>query len=221
MTLFKSDETGREAKHAAKAAAKVAEQQARAAERQVRDAERRENNELAPVGSYLLYVGKTTWGTLAYYATPDGGVWIKKTGVIGRLSDFHVEFEQQARGAVARQRKGGKQDGAIAYATVTCGSYVKVHKIETMYAGVGSHVFADAREAALRANVKAASGVQPGLAADVNARATSGPSTPPAGSGSPTDDIAGLLVKLAELRDAGVLTADEFAAKKAELLARM
>jgi hypothetical protein len=33
-----------------------------------------------------------------YYATPEGGVWIKKTGVIGRLSDFHMGFEQQATG---------------------------------------------------------------------------------------------------------------------------
>lgn len=212
MKLIKRDETGHEAKHAAKAAAKVAEQRMKAAERQVKDAERRENNELAPVGSHVLYVGKTSWGTLAYYATPDGSVWIKKTGIIGRLGDFHVEFEQQATGAAARQGRGGKQDGAIAYATVTCGSYVKAHKIETLYAGVGSRVFADAREAAIRANARAA---------DASSGAMSGPNAAPVGSEGPADDIAGQLVKLAELRDAGIVTADEFAAKKAELLARI
>jgi hypothetical protein len=38
---------------------------------------------------------------------------------------------------------------------------------------------------------------------------------------SGTDDIADQLRKLAELRDVGILTEDEFSAKKAELLARL
>jgi hypothetical protein len=38
---------------------------------------------------------------------------------------------------------------------------------------------------------------------------------------SPTTDILGALVKLGELKDMGVLTAEEFAAKKAELLSRL
>jgi Short C-terminal domain len=179
-----------------------AKQAAKSAERQVKDAERRQKDELAPEGSEILYVGKTYWGTLFYYATPGGDVWIKKVGVIGRLSEFRVDFEQQATGATARQGRGGKQNGAVAYATVTCGSYVKAHKIETVYAGVGSHVFAQAREAVARANAKAA------VAA-------------PAESAKPAEDIPGQLVKLAELRDAGIVTAEEFEAKKAELLARM
>jgi hypothetical protein len=206
-------------KEAAKEAARVAEHQAKMAERQAKDATRRESGELPPVGSSVLYTGKTTWGTMDYYATPDGGVWIKKGGVIGRVSEFHVEFEQQARGAVGRQGRGGKQQGAIAYATVTCGRYVKAHKIETMYAGVGSHVFADAREAAIRANTKAAGAALSGPADRISVRAPGG-----AAPGQPAraaEDIAGQLVKLAELRDAGIVTADEFAAKKAELLARM
>lgn len=221
MRHGKAAGTNREAKHAAKAAAKAAQEQEKAAERRTRDVQRRENNELAPVGSHLLYMGKTTWGTLDYYATPDGDVWIKKTGTIGRLSDFHVEFEQQTRGAVSRQEKGGKQDGAIAYATVTCGSFVKAHKIETMYAGVGSHVFTNAREAALKANAMAASGNRPDQASNTRIRVTDHASTMRMAPETPSNDAAGLLIKLAELRDAGVLTADEFAAKKAELLAQM
>jgi hypothetical protein len=211
--------TSGSSKEAANEAARVAEHQAKMAEHQAKDAERRESGEMPPVGSSVLYAGKTTWGTMDYYATPDGGVWIKKTGVIGRVSEFHVEFEQQARGAVARQGRGGKQEGAVAYATVTCGRYVKAHKIETVFAGVGSHVFANAREAAIRANTRAAGAVPSGPADGAGVRATGG-----AAPGQPAraaEDIAGQLVKLAELRDAGIVTADEFAAKKAELLARM
>ena len=37
----------------------------------------------------------------------------------------------------------------------------------------------------------------------------------------PSDDIPAQIKKLAELRDAGILTDDEFTAKKAELLAKM
>ena len=81
--------------------------------RQVKDAERRQNDELAPEGSEILYGGKTTWGTLFYYTTPDGDVWIKKVGVIGRLSEFHVEFEQQATGATARQGRGGSRTARL------------------------------------------------------------------------------------------------------------
>jgi hypothetical protein len=217
---FRQTKAEAEAKQAAKAAAKAAEREAKDAEREAKDAERRANGELSPVGSVVLYVGNTTWGTLTYYATPDGDVWVRKGGVIGRLSEFHVEFEQQATGAAARQGKGGKQEGAVAYATVTCGSYVKAHKIETMYAGVGSHVFANAREAAIRANARAAGaqGAAP-RPAGASVRATGGAG--PARSAKPADDIADQLVRLAELRDAGIVTADEFAAKKAELLARM
>jgi hypothetical protein len=217
---FKQTKAEAEAKAKAKQAAKAAEDDAKAAEREVRDAERRANGELSPVGSVLLYEGKTTWGTLTYYATPDDDVWAKKGGVIGRLSEFHVEFEQQATGATSRQGKGGKQDGAVAYATVTCGGYVKAHKIETVYAGAGSRVFANAREAAIRANARAASA--PGAAprtAGASVSATDG--SGPAGSTKPAGDIADQLVRLAGLRDAGIVTADEFAAKKAELLARM
>lgn len=42
-----------------------------------------------------------------------------------------------------------------------------------------------------------------------------------AGASSTAPDVADQLRKLGELRDAGVLTTDEFEAKKAELLARM
>ncbi len=38
---------------------------------------------------------------------------------------------------------------------------------------------------------------------------------------APVSDVAAQLRQLAELRDAGILTDDEFAAKKTELLARM
>jgi Short C-terminal domain len=210
---FRQTKAEAEEKAKAKQAAKAAEYDAKAAER-------RANGELAPVGSVALYVGSTAWGTLTYYATPDHDVWARKGGVIGRLSEFHVEFEQQATGATARQGKGGKQDGAVAYATVTCGSYVKAHKIETIYAGAGSHVFANAREAAIRANARAADA--PGAAqrtAGASVSATDG--SGPAGSARPAGDIADQLVRLAQLRDAGIVTADEFAAKKAELLARM
>ena len=52
--------------------------------------------------------------------------------------------------------------------------------------------------------------------AEVGARAAGGaaPATPP-------PDTVDLLHKLGDLRDAGVLTEDEFAAKKAELLRRI
>ena len=43
----------------------------------------------------------------------------------------------------------------------------------------------------------------------------------PAGSMAPSENPLDQLKKLAELRDAGILTDDEFATKKAELLARM
>jgi len=49
--------------------------------------------------------------------------------------------------------------------------------------------------------------------------ASPGPSGPAAGLGS--HDVVSLLEKLGQLRDSGVLTADEFATKKAELLARL
>jgi hypothetical protein len=214
---FRDAKAEADAKAKAKQAAKAA---AKAAEREAKDAERRANGELPPVGSVLLYEGKTNWGTLTYYTTPNDDVWVKKGGVIGRLSEFHVEFEQQATGAVARQGKGGKQEGAVAYATVTCGSYVKAHKIETMYAGAGSHVFANAREAAIRANTRAAGGQGAApQAAGASVGASGGAA--PARSAKPADDIASQLVRLAELRDAGIVTTDEFAEKKAELLARM
>lgn len=44
---------------------------------------------------------------------------------------------------------------------------------------------------------------------------------PPAPSPRPADDVMGQLKKLGELRDAGILSDEEFAAKKAELLARL
>ena len=48
------------------------------------------------------------------------------------------------------------------------------------------------------------------------------PAPPPAAAGSSTDDeIFSRIERLAELRQKGVLTEEEFAAKKAELLARL
>ncbi len=47
------------------------------------------------------------------------------------------------------------------------------------------------------------------------------PPPPSSGSVAGSHDIVALLEKLGQLRDAGVLTADEFAAKKAELLSRL
>jgi hypothetical protein len=48
------------------------------------------------------------------------------------------------------------------------------------------------------------------------------PSAPVDGSGGPAStDIPDQIRKLGELRDAGILTPDEFEAKKAELLSRM
>lgn len=43
----------------------------------------------------------------------------------------------------------------------------------------------------------------------------------PAAQPAPTEDIPGQIAKLAELRDTGILTPEEFDAKKAELLARL
>ncbi|TVR28402.1 MAG: SHOCT domain-containing protein [Ilumatobacter sp.] len=52
------------------------------------------------------------------------------------------------------------------------------------------------------------------------APATPAPAPPPpaAPAGGLTDDVVDQLKKLAELRDAGILTEDEFGAKKAKLL---
>lgn len=47
------------------------------------------------------------------------------------------------------------------------------------------------------------------------------PAVAPAAAAAATPDLAEQLKKLAELRDAGVLTEEEFAAKKTDLLARM
>jgi hypothetical protein len=57
------------------------------------------------------------------------------------------------------------------------------------------------------------------LAPAVQSQASPGPSGQAAGHGS--HDVVFLLEKLGQLRDSGVLTADEFAAKKADLLARL
>jgi len=57
------------------------------------------------------------------------------------------------------------------------------------------------------------------LAPGVQSQASPGPSGQAAGHGS--HDVVSLLEKLGQLRDSGVLTADEFAAKKAELLGRL
>ena len=138
--------------------------------------------------------------------------------MIGRLSEFHVEFEQQApelpRG---RERAGSRR--ARNFDTVTCGSYVKAHKIETMYAG--------GRISRLRQAREAASGPTPGPqwsgaaprrpGASVSATGGAAPARP----AKPAEDIPDQLVRLAELRDADIVTAAESAAKKAELLARM
>jgi hypothetical protein len=57
------------------------------------------------------------------------------------------------------------------------------------------------------------------LTSAVQSPASPGPSGQAAGHGS--HDVVSLLEKLGQLRDSGVLTADEFAAKKADLLARL
>jgi hypothetical protein len=44
---------------------------------------------------------------------------------------------------------------------------------------------------------------------------------PAAVNAAPSGDVLGLIQRLAELHAAGVLTAEEFAAKKAELLSRL
>jgi hypothetical protein len=48
-------------------------------------------------------------------------------------------------------------------------------------------------------------------------QAATAPAPAPAASG-PTDEVIGQLKQLGELRDAGILTDEEFAAKKAQLL---
>ena len=52
---------------------------------------------------------------------------------------------------------------------------------------------------------------------------SSRPTTPTAreSTGPPSHDIPGQIAKLAELRDAGILSEEEFADKKAELLRRL
>jgi hypothetical protein len=55
------------------------------------------------------------------------------------------------------------------------------------------------------------------FAAQVNAAA----GTADAPAAAPTVDVAGQIEKLADLRAKGILTEDEFAGKKAELLARL
>jgi hypothetical protein len=57
------------------------------------------------------------------------------------------------------------------------------------------------------------------IAPPVPSSASPGPSGPPASQASL--DVVSLLEKLGQLRDAGILTPEEFAAKKAELLARL
>lgn len=47
------------------------------------------------------------------------------------------------------------------------------------------------------------------------------PAAPPVETAAPAPDLAAQLQQLASLRDAGVLTEEEFTAKKAELLARL
>jgi hypothetical protein len=47
------------------------------------------------------------------------------------------------------------------------------------------------------------------------------PTSPPAAIAAPESDIPAQLEKLAALRDSGVITGEEFEAKKAELLSRM
>jgi cytochrome c-type biogenesis protein CcmH/NrfG len=47
------------------------------------------------------------------------------------------------------------------------------------------------------------------------------PATPPPSAAANADDQADRLVKLAELRDQGVITPEEFEAKKAEILSRI
>ena len=58
------------------------------------------------------------------------------------------------------------------------------------------------------------------------AEPASGPATPAAGSSppmtaAPQPDVTDQLKKLGDLRDAGILTTEEFESKKAELLARL
>jgi hypothetical protein len=64
-----------------------------------------------------------------------------------------------------------------------------------------------------------AAGGAPALAANAKARPAKKPPSP-AGA-SPQPDIPDQIRKLGELRDSGLLSDDEFATKKAELLARM
>ncbi|MEM1360188.1 MAG: SHOCT domain-containing protein [Pseudomonadota bacterium] len=59
---------------------------------------------------------------------------------------------------------------------------------------------------------------EPSLPPEVAAPSTPAPAAPPAAD---TGDILGTIEKLAALRDAGALTEDEFAAKKADLLQRL
>jgi cytochrome c-type biogenesis protein CcmH/NrfG len=47
------------------------------------------------------------------------------------------------------------------------------------------------------------------------------PATPPVSAAANADDQAERLMKLAELRDQGVITPEEFEAKKAEIRARI
>lgn len=61
----------------------------------------------------------------------------------------------------------------------------------------------------------------PAYAPPVTLPGTTPPPPPPSGPAASTEDIASQLQKLAELHKAGVLTDEEFAAKKAELLSRM
>jgi len=61
----------------------------------------------------------------------------------------------------------------------------------------------------------------PGLQSEGNSANFAAPPKPAAQASPPTGDVIALLEKLGQLRDAGVLTPEEFLAKKTELLGRL
>jgi len=114
-------------------------------------------------GQPLLILPGTCKGLYRYQA--DGTVTYndsvtdkpKKDRVVGHLRDgWQATHEQAVTGPRAFQTKGGEQFGSDAFVTVTLGGYVKVHKIETLYAGAGSKVHVQARESVVKSNMIAA-----------------------------------------------------------------
>ncbi len=120
-----------------------------------------------------------------------GGVWIAYNIVVWRTAEFTVTNLRVLRNEGLIQRRSSET-------MLTAGSDVKMKDQ------------IDSRPVSAPATVAAP---QPVAAAHAPA--------PVAAAHAPAEDQAATLIKLAELRDSGVITPEEFEAKKTEILARM